>query len=456
MENIEITQHVQDSYLFLAITDDDFLDYIRKAIPATFFDNSVAETIIRCCYRFFDQFKKAPKDHINHLVDYQTKELDESMQKIYDDYLTTLAYFQNVNKDYVLKSINSFLRKRELEKACMEMAKNLANNELIKGERVMYDALKNGGIEKYNVGLDYFENEVPTYYHKQKDKQLMYTGIPHLDELIGGIQRGKFIVIAGGYKGKKTWGCVHLGRMALIQGLKVLHISHEMPEDEVEMRYDMAFGSLVSSPDPQEVEYKKFNEFGEVEKTTTETRQSIYNLDTVQHYRKQGKKMGGQLKIKYYPMGTCSIDEIDRLLDYLEAVHNFKPDILINDYIEIMDLGSGNSDLRNKINSMYIHHKRIASERDITVVSVSQVTSNALQKPVIKQKDLSEDRRKLGNVDLALALSQSEEQERNGVQRVTVLVNRNGMQGVGCYMSQNINVGQICINSWPIPEEEWD
>jgi len=40
---------------------------------------------------------------------------------------------------------------------------------------------------------------------------------------IGGLRRGQFVCILGGYKGCKSWFCHHLAKQALIQGRNVLH-----------------------------------------------------------------------------------------------------------------------------------------------------------------------------------------------------------------------------------------
>ena len=455
MSKNEITQHVQNCFVQLSIIDDDFLSYARKAIPAEYFGSKIAEDIIKICYTFYDMFKVSPKDHIDGEIDRLIKNADESTKTLYKEYQYEIAMLRNVNKDYVFKHINDFVRTREIEKGLIEAAKLIDKGELLECERVMLKVLKSG-IEKYNSGLKYFASDTPTYYNNDRfGAKLMDTGIPHLDEMIGGIRRGKLIVLLGGFKGKKTWGCVHLGKMAVLQGKKVLHITHEMGEDEVEQRYDMSFGALVSSREEQTIDFVEYKDDGTVAQHVSEVRRSVYNAETIKGYKKFGRRMGGDLRIKKYAMGTCSMEEIERLLDYLEATDGFVPDLVINDYVEIMKLPKGES-LRDQINTAYMHHKRIADERGCTIITVSQVKREALRKKKIRQTDLAEDIRKLGNVDIAIALSQDEKQAIDNVMRLWVLVNRAGKMDCGCYMSQNISVGQLCIQSWPIPEGDTD
>jgi hypothetical protein len=133
----------------------------------------------------------------------------------------------------------------------------------------------------------------------------------------------------------------------------------------------------------------------------------------------------------------------------------FVPDVIVNDYPDIMRLPlAESSSTRDKINQCYIELKRIADERNLAVLVPSQTTREALDKIRLSRKDFAEDIRKLANVDLVVALAQSEALAKENRMRITVLASRSDEDRYECLVSQNIRVGQAVVDSWIEPKEE--
>ena len=132
------------------------------------------------------------------------------------------------------------------------------------------------------------------------------------------------------------------------------------------------FGSLIDAEGPKEVEFIEYDEEGAVIGTHTELRESVFSVEAVRAVRDKVRRFGGRAIIKKYPMGTCSVGEIDRYLDYLETFKHFIPDMLIGDYVEKMKMPKAGEG-RDSINETYINLKRIADERNIADVTASQI-----------------------------------------------------------------------------------
>jgi hypothetical protein len=236
-------------------------------------------------------------------------------------------------------------------------------------------------------------------------------------------------------------------------GLKVLYITHELTAEEVEMRTDMMLGGYVSKKEPQSVTIVETNENGEIVAKNEKIADTIFNLPKVKFTRKLAKRFKGQLIIKKYPMGSCTMGELNRYLDYLEVYEDFIPDVLINDYADIMNLSlSESSSTRDRLNQTYIEHKRIADERNILVITPSQTTREAIEKVNLSRKDFAEDIRKLANVDMVVALSQSDEMAKEDRMKIHILASRSDDDRFGCIISQNIKIGQVVMDSW-VPRE---
>jgi len=94
-------------------------------------------------------------------------------------------------------------------------------------------------------------------------------------------------------------------------------VTHELTEIEVEMRMDMMWGAMVNEKEPKEVKIKTRDESGKFD-TIVDTRPSVYDIDAVSKSRDVMMRFGGRLIIKKYPINTCTMEELNRFLDYLE------------------------------------------------------------------------------------------------------------------------------------------
>ena len=224
----------------------------------------------------------------------------------------------------------------------------------------------------------------------------------------------------------------------------------------MELRYDMMFSSRGTQRIGGTIEYKRYQRYKRAKeqgaqgvlKDATHTIRSIKDIKAVTSARRAALRLGGRLIIKKYPMGQCSPNEIERYLNYLEAHENFIPDVLILDYIDILDLSMYGTELRHKLNSGYIWAKGLADERNILVATVSQVASSALKKLWVTEKDVAEDRRKAGNCDIMLAIGRGDSEVASNKAGISVIANRSGLQGVSCAVSLSYEIGQFCLSSW--------
>ena len=451
MKDNVISAHIQDCFIFLCITDTKFLSIARGSIPAKHFSSEVTADIAKLCYNYFDQFGIAPENHLNDELVRFLHSASEEKRKPYLLYLQRLQEMDSPNKEYVTARINKFIQAQEFRGAAVKFVDLMKEGRFEAGKELMQKALRTG-IVREEVGLRYLTNSPPTYYSEEGGVKevVIPTGFSIIDRAIRGFLRKQLVCVFAGFKVGKTWACVHFGRQGLLYSRKVLHISHEASEEELEMRYDMMCGSLVSSEYGQDVEFEEVDDEGKITAAWEEPRDTVYDIGKIRSARTKILRFGGELIIKKYPMGTCTIGEIERYLDYLETFEHFIPDILIDDYVEKSKLPLGESEQhRNRINQAYMDRKRIADERNITVITASQITGAALEKKDVgQQQAAAEDVRKLGNIDIGLTFSQTRKQKDQNRMQVRVLVGRSQEMGFGCTVSTNLKVGQIALDCW--------
>ena len=211
----------------------------------------------------------------------------------------------------------------------------------------------------------------------------------------------------------------------------------------------MMFSGLVSREAYSRVSFVDRDESGRIIAANTEHVNTTEDIAAVQAGRQAIQRFGGKLVIKKYPMGLCTVGEFERYLDYLEVFMGFIPDIVVNDYPDIMELPGSPAEIeRNKINICYKHMKRIVDQRNILMLVPSQTNREALEKPYLGKKDFAEDIRKLANCDLIIGLAQSKELTRANCQRVSIIGGRSDEDGFNCLISQNIRIGAVVVDSW--------
>ena len=449
VENV-VSQGVQDAFVLLAIQDTKFLQAARPIIKTTYFSSEVTANLVQLCYNFWDQFQQAPGSNFKDEVLRYLADKPTDKQELYLAYFEKVQQIEKPNVPYVIASINRFVQARELEKGTIQIVQLAKEGKFLDARDVMQKLLK-AGIHSEEVGLRYFDSGYPIYLQPDRsNERLMGTGLPPIDEKFPrGLCRTDFVCILGGYKGKKSWACVHLGAVALKQGLRVVHITHELSLEDTVKRYDMMLGGLAQSTEykTQSVTIEDVDDDGHTRKVDVFDIPTVADVDEVYSARKVIRRYGGELIIRKYPMGVCTMDEIDRYLDYLETMEGFVADVVINDYIEKMKLPV--HDRCDYINQMYIDSKRIADERKVLMITVSQVKRDALRKKKLDQKDFAEDIRKLGNTDLVYAISQTEAEAQAGRMLWYVMANRHGAMDYGSVFTQNLEIGQFCIRAFP-------
>jgi len=445
-----ISQHIQDCFTYLAITDVTFLRMARTAIKSSYFSSRVTEDIINLCYSFYDLCQEAPKDHLHDELVRFTNKFDEDKKQLYHKYVTRIQQMDPPNQKYVISSFSKFVQARELEEYLIDAAPLVERGEFDSARELLQRALRSGMAQEED-GIEYPGNWPPSYQNNVGFREVICpTGIAIIDKGIGGIKRAGLTCIFAGYKVGKTWGCIQLAKEALMAGKKVLEVSHEASAEEVEMRHDMTFGSLVDAEGPREVEFVEYDHEGTKIASHMELRESVFSSAAVKAVRDKVRRFGGKAIIKKYPMGTCSVGEIERYLDYLETFKHFIPDMLISDYVEKMRMPKAGEG-RDSINETYINLKRIGDERDIAVVTASQIKTKYLESSDISEAGApAEDARKLGNIDLGLFFGMSRIQATRNLMQAYVLVNRSGPQKFGCVVSRNLMVGQLALSCWPI------
>jgi hypothetical protein len=370
---------------------------------------------------------------------------DEEEGEMAIRYVDKIAKLSVPNVEYVLRRVGEFVKIRRREAALLQAAEKLEDGELDEADVILHQALKTG-VGQIDVGIDYITDT--SYKHQEPETYEFSTGVSAMDALVGGHRRGWLTTTLGGFKAGKTWYLMNLARAALFDGFNVYHASMENSVQALELRYDMMFtGRGVDPYIGKTYSVPAWEDLYRIEHGTPTdvTVQSV--LPVRGQARKLISRFGGRLRIKKYPAGQCSPRQIEADLEYLEAYEQFIPDIILLDYVDIMDLSAYSSETRHQLNAGYLWAKGLADERNVLVATVSQVNRAGLLKRYPSPKDVAEDIRKAAHIDMMLAIGRGNEEVRENIAGFTCVYNRHGKQDCSTTIGVCYEIGQFCFSS---------
>jgi replicative DNA helicase len=162
------------------------------------------------------------------------------------------------------------------------------------------------------------------------------------------------------------------------------------------------------------------------------------------------KMYGDNLRIISYPAGSANLSTIKNDLTVLEYTEDFSADCIIIDYADILKPEDTRvSDARTIANSTWLMLKQLADSRHVLVFTASQGNRKSMDKKNISATDIAEDIRKYAHIDRMLGLSQTEQEKKDGILRVSTVGDRDGSfhQGDQVILLQQRSVGQILLDS---------
>ena len=384
-------------------------EYVRKVIPfiePEYFADFIEKTIFTTIKEYIQKYNDPPVVEAL-LIDVQKVALTEEQFGRVKEYIDTHIKKTEVDFEWAVN---------ETEKWCKDKA---IYNAIFKGIQIidgktdetpeaipsiLQDAL--GVSFDSHIGHDYIEQSTDRYefYHTVEEK------IPFDLDFFNKITKGGMpnktlnICLAGTGVGKSLFMC-HVAASTLMQGRNVLYITLEMADKKIAERIDANLMN-ISLDDLEALPKKMFDD-------------KIKRIE---------KKTKGKLIVKEYPTASAHTGHFRALLNELIIKKNFRPDILIIDYLNICS--SSRFKMGASINS-YSYIKSIAEELrglavefNIPILSATQTTRTGFVSTDIGLEDTSESFGLPATADLMFALISTEELEKLNQMLVKQLKNR--------------------------------
>jgi replicative DNA helicase len=431
IEGLQITKvdaKKEERVLLACIMSTDFMNHIRKIMDFSLFTSKATKIVAQWCAQYYDTYGCAPQNQLTTIFDNSELSIGETDREYIGALLAKISTMSSeeheFNIDYQVDQTIEFFKSRRLEKLVSKVQNELMVGKLDTAENAVVQYMK---VEKEaNTGIDLFRDKDRIKVMSTDKRHTLFQPPGAVGELTGPFKRGDFVMFASKGKSGKSTMLQQLGIWAVLgASLKVLHVTLEMPEDEVKDKYYSAFtGKMLSMyRGESKITYPYLDGEGYIQyadidgemMTAEDIVESSYDLNMM--------SKGGRLFVESRPENSFSVKDLKMLLDKYETQQNLVFDVVIVDYADIMIPQDSKLEYRHRLDEIYKSLRGLAQERSLLIATATQSSRESFKKDT-SATNISEDIRKLATVTHAFAINMTDEEKAKKYWRLSTIVSR--------------------------------
>lgn len=253
------------------------------------------------------------------------------------------------------------------------------------------------------------------------DPDIIPTPFWQLNDLSNGqgYSKGSIFVLLDKPKAKKTFALINVSRGYLSMKKNVLYIDTENGKNQIMER-------MVQST---------------MNKTKLEMLSSAYDKIEQRHMRKY-RRLGVEFIVERVPALIGNANHIRDIIKKVELDYNIKIHILVIDYAGKLASIKGDKEPIDRINNVYIDLDNLASELGLDAIWTAQhVKRDAYKHRETRYEDydIAEAISIVRNAQCIMGLNSTPEEEENGIQRLEVVVQRDGKSSGRCLFNIDLD-----------------
>lgn len=393
------------------LTDRDFLITISESLSDEFFENTSHQWIIKEILKYFNKYHTVPS---MDAIKVEVQKIDNEVLKIAIKEQLVQAYRESEQTDiqYIKDEFLGFCKNQQMKKAIVTSADLLVTNDFDSIRQIILNALKVGEIR--SIGHEY-EKDVETRYREDNRSPIPFPWDVFNNITQGGYGKGELAIVFGNPGGGKSWAIIAMAAHAAKLGYNVLYYTLELSETYVARRID---ANILNVPVDQ------------ITKHRTEIEQIVENLP-------------GKIKIKEFPSGKTTLDNIEQHIEQLKTQYEFVPDVIFIDYIDL--LKNTARDRLEGTEDIYTSVRGLARELGLPIVTPSQANRTGAKSDIIEGDNIAGSYSKLMIGDIVLSLARNRKDKLEGTGRWHIMKNRLGADGMTFASKIDTSTGHIEI-----------
>lgn len=299
-------------------------DYFRKVSPFLkdeYFTVESNRILFKVISKYIKKYNEKPNKTV--LEKFVNEGMKSRSTEFISEILEVINHIDKVelpkSKEYMIDETEQFCKDQAIYNA-INKAIEIYSNRDKKDDRLLTpgaipELMKEALAVSFDthVGHNYNDGEEERWEYYTKPENKIPFEIDFFNKITnGGVSTKTLNMFAAGVNVGKTMLLVYLAAMYKRLGYDVLYITNEINEMELAQRIDASVLNIDSDMLITLGKEKYMNKFQKLRETQQ-----------------------GRLFIKEFPTGTCSANGIKNVLRELELKQNFKPKVIINDYITI-------------------------------------------------------------------------------------------------------------------------
>jgi archaellum biogenesis ATPase FlaH len=372
--------------------------------------------IVKAISKYHQKYDKIPNYTVVSTIlssaDYQTSLMDKINNSLFG--AKDLDFDPKKEVDWLFDETKQFINDRAVFKVLQEGAHELNKDENKRDYGDIANKMQKATSIDWDedLGFEYSDLiELDERYDRLSDStKRIPTGIGKIDEAIGGgiLGETKFLALFAGSAGLgKTLILGNTAVNAVKDGKNVLYVTFEISQDELGKRMDSAFTGLSIA-------------------NITKMRDEVKRRITDEY--STGKM--GRMIIKEYPPSSVNANEVEALINQLRMKRDFKPDIVVLDYLGIMKpiaTNVANSYEKGKFVSEEL--RALSSRLNCPIFSATQYNRSGYNKESVDLDAMADSMAIAHTADLVISLTQTEEDSENSIVRFDITKSRVSKKG---------------------------
>jgi len=393
------------------LTDRDFLITISESLSDEFFENTSHQWIIKEILKYFNKYHTVPS---MDAIKVEVQKIDNEVLKIAIKEQLVQAYRESEQTDiqYIKDEFLGFCKNQQMKKAIVTSADLLVTNDFDSIRQIILNALKVGEVR--SIGHEY-EKDVETRYREDNRGPIPFPWEVFNNITQGGYGKGELAIVFGNPGGGKSWAIIAMAAHAAKLGYNVLYYTLELSETYVARRID---ANILNIPVDQ------------ITKHRAEIEQIVEGLP-------------GKIKIKEFPSGKTTLDNIEQHIEQLKTQYEFIPDVIFIDYIDL--LKNTARDRLEGTEDIYTSVRGLARELGLPIVTPSQANRTGAKSDIIEGDNIAGSYSKLMIGDIVVSLARNRKDKLEGTGRWHIMKNRLGADGMTFASKIDTSTGNIEI-----------
>lgn len=397
--------------LSLMFVSDQFIATAANLLQPRFFDTPAEQHMTRLILEYYREYNKTPKRMAIAEAAHAYFSKSKGLSDVADEFELLLDIVSDLHQeaaeqsDFILDRIVAFCQEESLKDALLKSVDDIQQGKFNEVLPRITKAMSIGA-ELDGLGTFVFKNADQRKTVAQA-RRIIPSGLEWLDAPTrGGVgKREMFIIMAPPNVGKTT-ALINVGSGVAKKGHKVAHFTLEMSEDLVRAKYDQCI--LGKSDD----EFEAIDEEG---------RNKIAKF-----MKRMGKNLGSDIYIKEFPPHRLSAQGLRAHLMLLKAQTGFDPDLIIIDYMDIMELPTHIKDEYKQLAWLGVEIRALGGMLNSAMGTASQTNRGGASKETAMGEDVAGDFTKLATCDFLMSLNQTKKEAEEQEARMQWIKNRVG------------------------------